>query len=198
MELKLNKPVKITENGRHQGYIDLHRTFTGRLIYNTKRAIRWTIKWLLITTSIGSLCFLIFNYHDEIKNSSVPIALARPTLESKIEKLKNKLVEDIRNCERSKYSENDGIIIFDSNEEASIGTLQFQRKTVIHYYKVLYQKNITPKEAILISLDDTKAKALAKDIIFNDSKGWRNWYNCGMKKEINAQAKVEIIKELEQ
>lgn len=203
--MKLNKPVKVTINGRRQSNIDLHRTFMGRVGYNIKRGTYWLLKWTIITGTIGTACVLLWSKGDTFSWSrgvkeltNIPQALTKPTLEAKIDELKDKIVEDIRNCERSKYSENDGIIIFDSNEEASIGTFQFQRKTVIHYYKTLYQKTITPKEAILISLDEPKARSLVKDIIFKDSKGWRNWYNCGIKKEISAEQRVKIIKELEQ
>ena len=116
-------------------------------------------------------------------------------LTPKIEELKGKLVADIQKCESAGHKENDGIIIFDSNNEASIGTLQFQRKTVQHYYKTLYGKTITPKEAVLIALDDEKAEQLAHDIIFKDIKGVSNWYNCANKTD--AQGRIKIIKELQ-
>lgn len=128
-----------------------------------------------------------------------PIAIATPVFQDnlgpKIEQLKDELVEDIKKCESKGHKESDGIIIFDSNNEASIGNFQYQRKTVIHYQKVLYGKTITPKEAIHISLDEEESRKMTKDIIFKDSKGWRNWYNCGVK--VGAQSRLNIIKELE-
>ena len=127
-----------------------------------------------------------------------PRAIATPVLfdnlTPKIEELKSKVVADIQKCESKGFKESDGIIIFDSNNKASIGTMQFQKSTIIHYYKVLYGQTITPKEAILIALDDEKAEALAHDIIFKDSKGVSNWYNCANK--INAKGRLETIKEL--
>lgn len=46
--MKTNKPVKVSENGRHQGYIDLHRTFWGRVWYKTKMTTKWILKWCAI------------------------------------------------------------------------------------------------------------------------------------------------------
>lgn len=112
----------------------------------------------------------------------------------KIEKLKDQVVADLAKCESGGHNEDTGIIVFDSNDRASIGQLQFQKATVIHYMKTLYGKDITGKEAVMIALDTEKASALAKDIIFKDSKGWRNWFNCETK--LGLGAKVEIIKEL--
>ena len=53
---------------------------------------------------------------------------------AKIETLKNDLVNDLAvKCETKGAKDPDGVIIFDSNNEASIGAYQFQRKTVIYY-----------------------------------------------------------------
>lgn len=115
----------------------------------------------------------------------------------KIDELKNKVVEDLRSCESAGHEEDDGIIIFDSNSKASIGTLQFQKNTVIHYYKVLYGQDITPKEAVLIALDNQKSGQLAKDIIFNTKNmAGKDWYNCT--KRLNLDSQVLMIKKLEQ
>ncbi len=138
----------------------------------------------------------------KIGNSSVVVVqaddrseeLSQEILNSTIEALKDEVVETIRSCESGGYSEEDGIIIFDSNNKASIGTLQFQKTTVQYYYKMFYGEEITSKQAVMIALDDKKASELAKRIIFEDSKGWKNWYNCGNKHNIDAE--VKVIKKL--
>lgn len=127
-----------------------------------------------------------------------PRAIATPVLfdnlTPKVEELKDSIVEDIRNCERSNYNENDAPIILDTNKKMSIGTFMYQKTTVQHYYKTLYGKNITGKEATLIALDEPKARELTYDIIFKDSKGWRNWFNCGVK--IKVEGRLQTINEL--
>lgn len=117
-------------------------------------------------------------------------------LNEKIDKLKDEVIAQLRACESAGHSEDDGILIFDSNEKASIGTLQFQKNTVIHYYKVLYGKEITGKEAVMIALDDDKAGQLAKDIAFTTkNKIGKDWVNCNKKHSLDA--KVDLIKSME-
>lgn len=105
-------------------------------------------------------------------------------LAKKIEDIKNEALADLMQCESAGHSEDDGIIIFDTNNEASIGQFQFQRKTVQYYYKSIYNKDISRKEAILIALDTDKAKELAHDIIFKTDKGYTNWLNCSKKNKL--------------
>jgi hypothetical protein len=116
-------------------------------------------------------------------------------LSEKINELKGKLVDDIRKCESAGYSEDDGIIIFDSNNKASIGNYQFQKKTVIYYAKMFYGKDLTGKEAVLLALDEKKAGELASKVIFESENGLDNWLNCS--KKVGAYAQLKVIKELE-
>jgi hypothetical protein len=130
------------------------------------------------------------------QNSSSNAVLGQETFDSKIQSIKNKVVEEIKGCEGAGYTEKDGVIIFDSNNKASIGLLQFQKNTVIYYYKVLYGKDITGKEAILIALDDTKATELARDIMFKTgNKAGKDWVTCSRKND--SDSKIDIIKQLE-
>lgn len=112
----------------------------------------------------------------------------------KIEELKDDVVTKLQKCESGGHAEDAGVIIFDTNNKASIGSLQFQRSTVQHYYKVLYNKVITGQEAVEIAINPTTAKELAKKIIFEDSKGVENWHNCATK--LGLYKEVEIIKKL--
>ena len=116
---------------------------------------------------------------------------------AKIESLKDTLVNDLATkCETKGYDEPDGVIIFDSNNEASIGSFQFQRKTVKFYEKMFSGKDITNSEAIAIAIDHEKAFELAKKIIFEDKgKGVMNWTNCA--KRLGLQEMVELIKSME-
>lgn len=116
------------------------------------------------------------------------------SLDKRIEELKNETLDTLEKCESSGHKESDGIIIFDTNSRASIGTFQFQKATVQHYYKTLYGQTISAKEAVLIALDAEKARKLAGDIIFTTDKGLTNWINCTAK--YNLTSKVKFIKEL--
>lgn len=156
-----------------------------------KKVFKFVVRWTAVAGVGYALILVGIFYH---RTTATEKIVEVDNLTPKVQELKNKVVADIQSCESRGHKESDGIIIFDSNAEASIGTMQFQRKTVIHYYKTLYGKTITPKEAILIALDDEKAEALAHDIIFKDSKGVNNWYNCANK--INAKGRISTIKEL--
>lgn len=156
---------------------------------------------LRITFWLGMACLTLFlTYKAGQYNETVVIqkveAEVQDTLKEKVNQLKSEVLDTLKSCESGGYSEDDGIIIFDSNNQASIGSYQFQKKTVIHYYQTLYGKTITPKEAVIIALDEEEARKLANDVIFQDSKGISNWFNCS--KKHNLKAKVDIIKELEQ
>jgi hypothetical protein len=117
-------------------------------------------------------------------------------LASKIDDLKNDVVAQLMKCESGGHKEDDGIIIFDSNNKASIGQAQFQIDTVIHYYKVLYGKTITRKEAVLIAIDGDRAAELTKDVMFKTKNmAGMDWINCDKKLGLDKQ--IELIKRLE-
>ena len=114
----------------------------------------------------------------------------------KIDTLQKQVVASVQSCESGGHKESDGIIIFDSNHVASIGTMQFQVHTIIYYYRTLYKQTITGKEAILIALDDTKATALAKDIIFTSPNLANDWLNCS--KRLSLTDEIKAIKKITQ
>ncbi len=123
------------------------------------------------------------------------VTIENDSLGKKVEELKNEVIADLKNCENAQFGEDDGIIIFDSNNKASIGEFQFQKATVIHYFKRLYGKDITGKEAVLIAIDTEKASQLAKDIIFKTENGvGKDWVICS--KNYGLQEKVDMIKSL--
>lgn len=113
----------------------------------------------------------------------------------KINAIKNGLLSELKHCESGTISEDSAPIILDTNNKMSIGLYMFQTDTVRHYYRILYGKEITKLDATLIALNEEKARDLAKDIIFKDEKGWKNWFNCG--KKHNFETKVSYIKSIE-
>jgi hypothetical protein len=116
--------------------------------------------------------------------------------QSKIDALKKETVDLIMKCESAGYSEDDGIVIFDTNAKGSFGQFQFQKSTVIHFYKLLYGKTLTGKEAVLIAMDTEKARELATKVMFETkNKAGKDWVNC--EKKFNVDTKIDIIKKLE-
>lgn len=113
---------------------------------------------------------------------------------AKITKLENDVLSTLQNCESGGHPDPDGIIIFDSNNEASVGRFQWQRASVIHYYKTLYSETINKSQAIAIAINSEKATQLTRDVLFTTKNGWKNWYICSTKNGIPAQ--VELINKL--
>jgi hypothetical protein len=92
-------------------------------------------------------------------------------------------------CETNGRLEPDNVIIIDKNNEASIGALQFQLKTVVHYAKLIEGRSIDTKEALEIALDRERASRLAKKIIF-ERDGISNWHICSQKLELPPEVKA--------
>lgn len=178
----LNNTMKIFLNGKR-----IDRDPRGRFA-KTKSFFK-SLPRIAMIAAIGAF---IGGYFVFISTPEVLQAVTPETIDltpAKIAELKADLVSRLSQCESAGHKEDDGIIIFDSNKVASVGTLQFQIKTVQHYYKTLYSMNITAKEAVLIALDHDKAAQLAEDIIF-EADGLKNWLNCanklGLRAEVNA------------
>ena len=178
------------------------------------RVMKWLVKFTVAAVEVGIVyvlfagCFFLgqnMKTNTVFAEREVTVDRSDEKLALKIDGLKNELVESLRKCESAGRKEQDGIIIYDplvSNPSAtskrdvpSIGTLQFKQSTVIYYYKTLYNKVITGKEAAMIALDDKKASELAKEIMFKTKNRADDWMNCSNKLGLNSQ--IELIKKLE-
>jgi len=185
-----NKKVRFIYNGVRQKDIWLHATRWERFKMKTKTFMK-VLFWGMIVAMV-----LIGAY--ELGAVTKPKVVYKDkevildNLTERKNQLQGELVSGIKKCESAGYTENDGIIIFDSNKVASIGSYQFQKKTVIYYYKMFYGKELTGKEAVLLALDDEKAGELATKIIFEDTKGKnvKNWHNCAVKTGAYEQLKL--------
>jgi hypothetical protein len=159
-----------------------------------KKLIR-IITWTGLTATIVYLIFMAGATFNPIVSYAVQEKIVQSdSLMKKIKFLQDEVVATIKSCESAGLKESDGIIILDSNNKMSIGMLQFQKLTVIHYYKNIYGKDITAKEAVEIALDEQLSTELATAIIFSTDKGLSNWLNCANKN--NLAPKVAVIKEL--
>jgi len=122
------------------------------------------------------------------------VAHADETMESKVERMKDEIVEEIAKCESGGVKEPDATILLDSNNQMSIGSWQWQIKSVQHYIKKFEGRDITRVEAIQIAVDHEKAQALATRVMFEEKDGVLNWYNCA--KKTNAQTKIQVLLDL--
>lgn len=162
------------------------RESSGRFSSFKKKLKKWTL--------IAVLVYGVYVAGGLLQPRAIATPVLFDNLTPKIEELKDSIVEDIRNCERSNYEEEDAPIILDTNKKMSIGVFMYQKATVQHYSKKLYGKELTGKEATLFALDEDKARQMTYDVIFKDSKGWANWYNCG--KKIGVETRLQVIREL--
>lgn len=120
-------------------------------------------------------------------------------LPEKITELENEVMADLASCETRGVNEPDAAIILDTNDAMSIGRYMYQIRTVQHYAHVFYDVELSRKEAIQVAIDahpDISLDDMTRKVIFEDSKGIDNWYNCNVK--LGLEAKIEIIKSLRQ
>jgi len=183
----------------------MNRDNKGR--YARSKRIGKFIVWIIIL-SIGAMGAWQF-FHPVIL-PPITIDNSDKNFAQKIDSLQNSVVEQIHVCEKQNYSESDGLVTYDPTEamyqknigkhhfintgELSFGTYQFKQSTVIYYYKTLYNKVITGKEAILIALDDKLAGDLTKDILFKTKDGWKNWINCS--NSLNLPVMIQAINKI--
>lgn len=185
------KKLKVTWNGEKLCHVYSHATRTQVIKYKIRRFISkvlFVMKWGFLGLTFLLLAFWFggYAYSSErvlFQDREVKV----DTLSVKVDELKSNLLDSLKSCESGGAKEDAGIVKFDSNAVASIGSYQFQVKTIQHYYKTLYNQEISRKEAILIALDDEKARELASDIIFSDRDGIRNWLNCANKLGLRSQ-----------
>src|SRR3990167_9648641 len=152
---------------------------------------------VLILLAVSLLAFNIHIYMPwaDKEISYVAPVCAGESMEKKVEQRKEDIVSEIQACESVGHTEDEAIIIID-NGQLSLGTFQFFRPTIQHYYKTLYNQDITMKEAAFIAFDDIKARKLAYDIIWNVEGGIYEWENCA--KKTGVVPEIEVIKKLEQ
>jgi hypothetical protein len=129
----------------------------------------------------------------------------KPNYEKNAEEIKQDILNDLSlGCEVESVvasgGDPDGAIIFDSNNEASVGRFMYQRDTVIAYENLFYGREVKRSEAIAISIDSVRASELAWRILTEDSEneknggGANNWKNCN--KKHNISQRVDMWKKM--
>lgn len=195
--MKAPKMLKVIYNGKPLKNIYAHATRWE--VFKYKFAI--LMRKLVIASFILGAIYGAYNAglastDPVIVEATKEVDVSDTRFSVRIQNLKEGVANQLMKCESAGYSENDGIVIFDSNAKPSIGQFQFQKNTVIHFYKTLYGKTITQKEAVLIALDTDKAKALAIDVMFKTTnKAGKDWVNCTKKYDLDKQ--IDLIKKME-
>ena len=174
----------------------VYRNKKGRFASFRKHLYGYTIVIIVIAvlSTIGNKTIAV--QQPKVDIESLVEKLSGEKLAAKIAEIKHDLVRRLsEDCEAKGSKEPEGLIIFDSNGEASVGPLQFQLKTVQHYVKLFEGRDITKKEAILIATDWEQSSQLAERIIFEETGGIFNWKNCENK--LGLAPEIEIIRKLE-
>lgn len=115
--------------------------------------------------------------------------------QEKVELLKDEVVNTLAQCENKGYTANGVQLIWDTNDKASIGPLMFQIDTVIHYFKMKTGETLTKKDAIILALDEIKAKELAKYVLFETpNMAGKDWVNCNKMHKLDDR--IRLIKEI--
>lgn len=116
-------------------------------------------------------------------------------LDIKIQDMKNEVLDALSKCESGGKS--DIAIVFDTNAKPSVGIFQWQPQSFQHYHQKRTGQKISEREAIVMALDNAKARDLASWVIFESGSGVsKDWVNCS--KWHGLQAKVDLIKTLSQ
>lgn len=183
--------VKLIVNGKRMRDVYPHATRWQVFKYRLFKFIRSILKWSII---IGIIVLGVRYFFPKVMVQVIEREVITDTLQSKIETLKGGIIADIKLGESLGKPESAGLIVYDTNKEMSIGSYQWQIKSVQYYYKKLYKKDITRKEAILIALDDDEAGKLTYDVVFGEKEGWRNWYNTS--KKYNIPARLALLEQL--
>lgn len=183
------KKIKVTYLGQRLKDIYPHAT---RFQVLRWRFNRFMSKVIIIGGFIG---YVASAYMIGQMGNPEPVLAQTDTFNSRVETLKNEVVEKLAGCEANGFTSDDAPIILDSNKEISLGRWMYQRDTVIYYVKKLYGQDITRKEAVLIALDDEKGASLTKDILFKEANGYKNWAICS--KKLGLVNQIEIINKLE-
>lgn len=199
----MNPKTKIFHNGKEINWRNQH----AKISWFT-RFQRWVIKWtkrVAFTAFVIGIIYGAFSAGSHATETTVVMAddTSAAKYQNKIEALKDGVVDQLMKCESAGHKESDGLVTYDprrnetvSSNIPSFGVLQFKKATVQHYYKVLYKKDVTGQEAIFIALTESKARELAKDVMFKTKgKASGDWYNCAAK--LNLDAQIDVIKKLE-
>ena len=208
--MKTPKMLKVMYNGEYLCNVYPHATWFELAKYRIARGIRIAcIQFIIAIAVVGVYT------GGQISATSIYVKAEDKSdymYQEKIDTLKNAVVTQLLDCERSVYGDDDGLVTYDPTDtqylnnqtkktivdkgEMSYGVLQFKKSTVQYYTKLQTGKVITGKEALMIALDKESASKLAKYVMFETrNKASVDWKSCAIK--YNLDSRIDIIKNLE-
>ncbi len=173
-----------------------------KFLWGVGRTAKYTtILAVFIGTNYVSVRFASTLYPVE-KTVYAEVDMSSKVFASKIDGLKDAVVDEIMNCESPGYKEADALVTYDPRKNETVpsnipsfGRLQFKVATVVFYEKSLYSVTMTPKDAVVLALNVEQAHALAKDVMFKSKNKANDWKNCADK--LGTNAKIDLIKQIE-
>lgn len=192
------KAVKITFNGEPLCNVYPHATKWQVFKYRFFRAVRRTLQVTFAGAGIMAIlgcAFLIGKNWNNLSPELTAIApqkvYAAETMESKVDALKQKLIDEMVACENPTHL----LVNADDNkahslpikDKVSIGDMQFKISTIQRFYKTLHGVSLSDREALMLGLDTSKARELALEAWIN-IKGSINEWSCAtedMKQTVN-------------
>lgn len=151
----------------------------------------------------------VFSNHPSIETVSLQVPEAKAGEDDVKKQVYSEIKQDLQEkyitdlgpgCESKGVKEPEALVTFDPDKTGKIervpsfGPYQFKVPTVQHYYKLLYKKTITQREAIEIALDPVKSKELARDVAFRGGTGASEWVTCF--KRVDMQTKINLVNQL--
>ena len=194
-----NKTVKVNEYWRTGSRnIELNKTKWDLFKEGAKRFFKKLCWFALIafvlfaTYELGGMLNKQIEYQDKVVEID--------NLSKKVAQMKEQILDLIKKGESGTATEDYALISFDPDSKkqeinkASIGLYQWKITTIQYYYRTLYGKTLTNKQAVLVALDEKQSRDLARDVVFK-AQGLKNWTNTANK--FNLSDKLEVIKSLE-
>lgn len=122
-----NKPVKISYNGRKQGYLDLHRTAWGRFKFKVKRIFRR----IVIISSIVLVAWALLKVGGYINPTTI---ITKAEVIKEVE-LVSPVLERIAKCESGgRHFASNGQVLVRANESKTHNSVDIGKWQINSYY----------------------------------------------------------------
>lgn len=206
--MKIPKVLKVTYMGEPLRNIYPHASRFQVFKYKIAMFMR---KVIIVTMIVGATSGVLYGTFYAGRATTEPVKVfadrhidvSDVSLQNKISDLKTKVADSLMACESGGAKESDALVTYDPRRNetvnsniASFGQFQFKKATVIYYYKTIYNKTVTPLEAVIIALDEEKARELAISVMFTTkNKASGDWSNCA--KRLDLDKRIDLIKQLE-
>lgn len=136
-------------------------------------------------------------YDNQITFVAPQVAYAGETVEGKIDRLKEKVLDDMTACENPSHlltwNDDNALGTLPKKDKPSNGDLAYKISTVQRHYKILNSITLSDRDALLLALDTDKARDLAMNAWLH-IKGSINEWSCATPE---MKTRIEDIRLLE-